>query len=385
LHSANQVVLFYDEGQSVRPSDISVEKVLESNPISFELKTQMRVKGGENYLRFIDNLFEANSDVQANFFDYDFKMYESLDQMVTDIKQQEKIHTLSRLVAGYAWKWVSRGKNSIPDIVIGDTKLFWNSKIHDWVNSPNAINEVGCIHTIQGYDLNYTGVIIGPEISYNPVNKEFAIDRTKYLDSNGHRGVDDPLELKRYVINIYKTLLTRGILGTYVYVVDDNLREYFKEQLRQEVVKKINSEEFYTEKMIVSPFTIEMIRVPLVGSAPCGNPLLGEENIEEYIQVEKDKIKPGTKYFIVRADGDSMNKAGINDKDLVLCRYSEKGETGDRVIALLGGENVTIKYYDKKDGRRILLPKSTNPIHQPIIPEEGDIVQGVVQEILSEK
>ena len=63
---------------------------------------------------------------------------------------------------------------------------------------------------------------------------------------------------------------------------------------------------------------------------------------------------------------------------------SEKGETGDRVVALLGGENVTIKYYDKINGRRVLLPKSTNSAHQPIVPEEGDVVQGVVQEVLVE-
>ena len=77
-----------------------------------------------------------------------------------------------------------------------------------------------------------------------------------------------------------------------------------------------------------------------------------------------------------------MNLAGINDGDLLLCRQQLKAETGDRVVALLGGENVTIKYYDKKDGQRILLPKSTNSSHQPIIPVEGDMVQGVVQEVL---
>ena len=69
---------------------------------------------------------------------------------------------------------------------------------------------------------------------------------------------------------------------------------------------------------------------------------------------------------------------------LVLCRHQEKGETGDRVVALLG-DNVTIKIYDKKNGRRILLPKSTNKIHQPIIPEEGDSVQGIVQEIIKKE
>jgi hypothetical protein len=232
LKSANHVVLFYDERQSVRPSDITAKRILELNPIGFNLRTQMRVKGGEEYLHFVDNLLEVSRETKANFSNYDFKIYADLDRMIEDIKLQEKIHKLSRLVAGYAWKWISKGNNTMADIVIGNTKLFWNSQIHDWVNSPNAINEVGCIHTIQGYDLNYTGVIIGPEIGYDPIKKEIVIDRSKYLDINGHRGVEDLDELKGYIVNIYKTLLTRGILGTYVYVVNEDLREYFKKSVK---------------------------------------------------------------------------------------------------------------------------------------------------------
>ena len=126
-----------------------------------------------------------------------------------------------------------------------------------------------------------------------------------------------------------------------------------------------------------------MIRVPLVGSAPCGNPLVGEQNIEDYILVEKSKIKSGFKYFILRAEGDSMNLAGIKDGDLVLCRLQEKADTGDRVVALLGGENVTIKEYGpREDGVRLLIPKSTNKNHTPITPDEGDSVQGIVQEVI---
>lgn len=117
------------------------------------------------------------------------------------------------------------------DIEIEEVKLNWNSVNQNWVYSENAINEVGCIHTVQGYDLNYAGVIIGPEISYNPNKKEFVIHAEKYMDINGRKGVDDPEELKRYIINIYKTLLTRGIEGTYVYIVDPGLREYFKEMI----------------------------------------------------------------------------------------------------------------------------------------------------------
>lgn len=303
------------------------------------------------------------------------------------IKDKDKEYGLSRLVAGFAWPWITNPVNGKQtqdfDIEIDGYKLRWNSKTKDWVNSLGAINEVGCIHTVQGYGMNYVGVIIGPELYYDEKKKTIDVDKSKYCDRNGHAGITDPKELERYIKNIYRTLLTRGIKGTYVYIVDENLRNYFKKIFGQETSKQIDFKKNYNKKRIISPFTMEMIKIPLVGSAPCGNPLLGEENIEEYIEVEKSKIRTGAKYFIVRADGDSMNKVGINDKDLVLCRYSEKGETGDKVVALLGGENVTIKYYDKKDGYRILLPKSTNPKHQPIIPEEGDIVQGIVQEVLS--
>ena len=99
--------------------------------------------------------------------------------------------------------------------------------------------------------------------------------------------------------------------------------------------------------------------------------------------VDAAKIKPGFAYFVLRAQGDSMNLSGINDGDLVLCRQQLKAETGDRVVALLGGENVTIKEYGpRENGIRLLLPKSTNKSHDPITPEEGDSVQGVVQEVL---
>ena len=107
-------------------------------------------------------------------------------------------------------------------------KLRWNSKIEGWVNSPNAINEIGCIHTVQGYDLNYVGVIIGPELTYDFESKKLVFDRKLYQDTNGYRGVKEDEEILKYILNIYKTLLTRGIRGTYVYVVDKNLREYLK-------------------------------------------------------------------------------------------------------------------------------------------------------------
>ncbi len=231
IKSSKQAVLFFDEKQTVRPSDISSEMINTVTSRIFYLKAQIRVKGGEGYLRFVDALLEVDDSVPTDFSVYDFVIYDDVGRMVEDVKKLNEEHQLCRIIAGYAWEWRSRDNKNIPDIVIGDAELYWNSVTNDWVNSPNALNEVGCIHTIQGYDLNYAGVIVGPEISHDPKSKEIIIKRDAYFDANGQRGVSDDLELKRYIINIYKTLLTRGILGTYVYICDTNLREYFKSRL----------------------------------------------------------------------------------------------------------------------------------------------------------
>lgn len=233
LRSSNSQIFFYDKDQSVRPSDVRLDQFRNLTAETYKLKTQLRVAGaeGEKYIGLIDDIFD-NRDIQNYHFQhYDFKIYNDLSQMVVDILAKESKHSLCRMVSGYAWPWVSKSDPEKHDIEIGDVKLVWNSVNHNWVNSPNAINEVGCIHTVQGYDLNYAGVIIGPEISYDLNSKRFNIHSDKYMDMNGKRGVVDDFELERYIINIYKTLLTRGILGTYVYIVDPGLRTYMQNKL----------------------------------------------------------------------------------------------------------------------------------------------------------
>lgn len=166
------------------------------------------------------------------FPNYDFKIYDNVHNMVEDIKQKDKEYSLSRVVAGYAWPWITKNNGEGYDIEIDGLKLIWNRTNQNWVNSPNAINEVGCIHTVQGYDLNYVGVIIGPELTYDDINHKLVIDINKYMDINGKRSITDIEELKRYIINIYKTLLTRGINGTYIYIVDKKLAKYFKSKIQ---------------------------------------------------------------------------------------------------------------------------------------------------------
>jgi DUF2075 family protein len=202
------------------------------NTIKYDLVSQQRIDAGEEFVNFIDDLFDLKKVDKYEFTNYDLKIYDNIHKMVEDIKSKNSRLGLCRLVAGYAWPWNSKKDKNNHDIEIDGLKLFWNSTNQDWVNSKNSINEVGCIHTIQGYDLNYVGVIIGPELSYDEENHKLIVKKENYMDINGWKGVSDLDELHRYIINIYKTLLTRGIKGVYMYIVDPKLAKYFKENIK---------------------------------------------------------------------------------------------------------------------------------------------------------
>lgn len=232
LKSSTQQIFFYDENQSVRPTDIPREKFSSLQAQKYNLNSQLRVEGGEEYIAYIDDLFGLQKP-RYEVRNYDFKIYDDIHQMISDIKVKNREYGLARVVAGYAWPWKTKDKSADFDIEIDGLQLVWNSTTKDWVNSPNAVNEVGCIHTVQGYDLNYAGVILGPEIYFDTDLQKICVNKGKYMDINGKRSVEHPEELERYVINIYKTLLSRGIKGTYVYISDPELKRLFQESIKK--------------------------------------------------------------------------------------------------------------------------------------------------------
>ena len=242
LKQSKNQILFYDEGQSIKPSDINKERFIDlkkKHKKNVKLVSQMRVKGGTDYINFVDNLLHHQIKTKSKKFEsdkYDLKLYNDVREMHEDLKNMEKEFELCRLLAGFSWEWKSNPKKKTPtsnvmDIEIDGYKIQWNRVTENWINSPNAIDYVGCIHTTQGYDLNYVGVIFGNEIKYNPETEEIEIDESEYFDKNGKNGIDDPAVLKEYILNIYKTMLLRGIKGTFIYVCDRNLREYFKQYI----------------------------------------------------------------------------------------------------------------------------------------------------------
>jgi len=129
------------------------------------------------------------------------------------------------------------------------------------------------------------------------------------------------------------------------------------------------------------PNSVSTINIPLVGAVPCGAPMLAEQNIETYIPVSTALAKKGSNYFLLRATGDSMNLAGINDKDILLVRQQETADNGEKVIALID-EEATVKVLEKKDDVVILRPRSSNSSHKPIVLTNNCKIQGVVVAVL---
>jgi DUF2075 family protein len=236
-------VLLLDVAQSIKPADLPISMTTEiineakSEHCHFYLRSQMRVEGGNDYIDFIAKLL-SNSPVEPQGFgSYEFKFCDSFSELKELVEAREREFGLSRMLAGYAWEWKSKKDKSAVDIELEGHKLQWNQTITDWVNSPTSPKEMGGIHTIQGYDLNFAGVVIGQDLSYDPNTKKIFFQRDSYFDTKGKE--DNPKlgiqftdeDLLAYVLNIYRVLLTRGIKGTFVYVADENLRTHLKQFL----------------------------------------------------------------------------------------------------------------------------------------------------------
>ena len=238
LCSRNRII-FRDELQTIRPCDIETDvfrDILNNRYpctlVEQALETQWRCKGGNDYIDYVRNILSCRQTEKRIIENYDFKLYDDVDRMVNDIKELDGKLGLCRNAAGYAWKWISKNNKLLYDIVIDGNQYRWNRTYDNWITSDNAINEIGCIHTVQGYDLNYLGVIIGEDIKYNNTTGQIYADKTCYFDQQGKSGVaDDQAALRDYLTNIYLTLMTRGIKGTYVYVCDPALREYMAQYI----------------------------------------------------------------------------------------------------------------------------------------------------------
>ncbi|MCG9880532.1 MAG: DUF2075 domain-containing protein, partial [Bacteroidia bacterium] len=236
LMNSKSQLFFYDYAQSIKPSDIPKETFdnLKKKSIPpIKLTSQMRVSAGTDYINFVDSLLKCKPTNHIDIPEsYDLIHFTSFAEFYEAINKKELEYGLCRMIAGYSWPWISKTNKTLYDINIEGFSLQWNNTHVDWINSANPKIEVGCIHTTQGYDLNYAGIIIGYEMTYNPNLNRIEIVEKNYHDRNGSAGIKDPEKLKEYIINIYKTIMYRGIKGTFIYVCDPKLRKYISKWVK---------------------------------------------------------------------------------------------------------------------------------------------------------
>lgn len=404
LKKAKKKILFYDANQSIKPSDALAEDFIKlksksSTKVEY-LTSQLRVRGGDDYVEFIDNLLNCRLDLSAKKFsanEYDFKLFDSISDLKNEIRKRDEENGLSRLVAGYSWPWISKNNNNKNDISIQGVELKWNSVSDDWVNSRNSLNEVGCIHTTQGYDLNYAGIIFGNEISYDKNKNEICIIPENYHDKNGKQTIKDIEELKKFIINIYKTILLRGIKGTYIYVCDQNLREYFKNFI--DSPKKSNQE----APLLRISETIFENSVPLYDLKAAAGNFSDLQTVDNLKWIELPSgYKNSEDLFACYVIGESMNKIIPNGSICLFRKYSGGSRNGKIVLVEHTniqdhdfGSGYTIKEYhskkvvfeDKWYHESIYLkPLSTDATYKDIIIEANDLeslnVIGIFEKVL---
>lgn len=241
-------IFFIDDNQRIRPEDIGcvslIRKIAEENNSAvyqYKLETQFRCSGANDYLDWLDYVLKINEETIVNNWEltgFDFKIFDNPNEVYEKIKKFNDDGLKARMLAGYAWKWTKDGNNNaqIEDVAIPEFnfRIPWNSRDSRtlFADDENGINQIGCIHTTQGLEFDYVGVIIGNDLRYDKNNDRLYCDWDSYKDNNGKKGLkDNPELLTSLVKNIYKILMTRGIKGCYVYICDSPLREYFKKEL----------------------------------------------------------------------------------------------------------------------------------------------------------
>jgi uncharacterized protein len=242
IRSSKVSVFFVDDMQIISKKDIGSIKLIQEEAAKLgaethivELESQYRCSGSGNYISWLDSLLGYSEEEVSLEGEFDFKVVSNPNQLIEEIVEKRG----GRLLAGYAWDWTKNVKRGeLPNDVVIEEHNFalpWNDPNRiDWAIHPSCANQIGCIHTVQGLEMDYVGVIIGKDLGYDPETGSLIVSRDEFKDKGARpakpkKGQDDPLfDLVR---NTYKTLMTRGMKGCYVYCCDEELGRYIKERI----------------------------------------------------------------------------------------------------------------------------------------------------------
>lgn len=241
INSGRVTVFFIDEDQKITTKDIGSKdeirkwadyygaKLYEGQDLN--LVSQFRCNGSDGYLNFLDNLLEIRKTANVTFdYDYEIRLFASPTKMREELREKNNINNKSRMIAGYCYEWVTENdpESDEYDIILDDGfKAKWNFSNTLFAIDENSFDQVGCIHTTQGLEFDYCGIIIGQDMRYEgghvitDPSKEAMSDHT-----SGIRACKDIKQADRLIRNTYKTLMSRGQKGCFLYCEDRHLLEY---------------------------------------------------------------------------------------------------------------------------------------------------------------
>lgn len=438
IRAARCTVFFVDDDQRVTIHDIGHTEELRrraaelgAEVTELELASQFRCNGSDGYLAWLDDVLgiRETANTVLDTSEYDFRVFDDPAEMHALIELKNRANNRSRMVAGYCWKWPSKKDPQAWDIELDQFgyRRRWNLDKDGslWIVTPGSVEQVGCIHTCQGLELDYVGVIIGPDLVFRDdqivtdASKRASSDQSvKGLKKMFESDPDGARKLADIVVkNTYRTLMTRGMKGCYVYCVDAALAEHMRSRIRASASDARDGDVNEAGSAATAPTNVFSLRRVSKVERESGAPALPvvdlrfaagsfsdfqalEDAAEEWV-APPDWIRPQPGMFVAKVDGESMNRR-IPNGAWCLFRAAPEGTREGKVVVVQHrdiadpetGGRFTVKVYSSEklateDGgwrhqRITLKPDSDRPEYQPIVLElkEGQEEVQVIAEWL---
>ncbi|MCL4852880.1 MAG: DUF2075 domain-containing protein [Bryobacteraceae bacterium] len=252
IHAARCSIFFIDEDQRVTWLDIGRKTEIEdwagnagAMVTHLRLESQFRCAGSDGYLAWLDDVLgiRPTANPLLDPAEYDFQVFHSPNEVRSLIEAQNKPANRARMVAGYCWDWKSKKNPNVHDVVIPEFGFAMQWNLADgaplWMIAKDSVKQIGCIHTCQGLEADYIGVIVGPDLVARDGILETRPEKRSRHDKSlkGYKKAfqTDPdsarAKADAIIRNTYRTLMTRGMKGCYIYCTDRNTADYFRSRI----------------------------------------------------------------------------------------------------------------------------------------------------------
>ena len=417
ISSAKCSVFFVDDDQRVTTADIGHTEelrkwanLLGAHITELTLASQFRCSGSDGYIAWLDNTLSIRQTANQSLdtIEYDFRIIDSPAELHALIGKKNQAKNKARVVAGYCWGWPSKADPQAYDINIPEHgyQRRWNLSQDGslWIMAPSSIEQVGCIHTCQGLELDYVGVIIGPDLVYRDgeiqtnfnarASSDKSIRGLKKIAKNNPNAAQEIAD--RIIKNTYRTLMTRGMRGCYIYCTDSPLADYIKSRLKPVLNSFSLLENTTTTKSTSNVVPLRLVSPSERAAGRQAAPIVElrfaagsfsdvqsiTENAEKWAELP-DWLTYQTGFFIAQVVGESMNKV-IPNGAWCLFRAAPAGSRNGKIVVVqyhsisdpeMGGSYTIKRYHSEKisdpDGswrhsKIQLRPESSNPAFKSI-------------------